>query len=185
MRKNAYSSPSEGVEVKRYRYIKMGCPISKVLDSLNIVYQEIKDSDVYKNLKIEYLDPEKNGEDFIFVFNKSLLTGTDPYQPIDYSDLDKFPKTTFLGYLYGRPVAFVTYTIEEEDGLKVGVIAGLGVVPEYRRRGVAKALLLKTARELESMFNVNKLVCDVYEKNIASLNLVKKFGFKEEGEFYI
>ena len=180
MRKNTVENQPELIEAK-HRYFKMGCPISKVLDSLNQVYLEIKESDVFKNLKIKPLNPDENGEDFISVFNKSLLAGYDPYQPIDYGDLDKFPKTTFIGYLYGRPVAFITYTIEEENGEKVGVIAGLGVIPEYRRRGVAKALIIKTATEIEKNFNVRKLICDVYEKNTASLNLVKKFGFKKEG----
>ena len=173
-------------EEPRYKYIKMSCPMEKVLNKLNIVYKEIADSDIFKNLKVKKLNLRENGEDFIYVFNRSLLTGTDPYQPIDWNDLEKFPKeTTFIGYLYGRPVGFITYTIEEEDGEMIGVIAGLGVIPEYRRRGVAKSLILKTAEILKGSLNVEKLVCDVYEKNIASYHLIKKFGFKEEGEFYI
>ncbi|MGQ4891449.1 MAG: GNAT family N-acetyltransferase [Candidatus Njordarchaeia archaeon] len=170
----------------KYKYIKMSCPVEKVLNKLNIVYKEIENTDVFKNLKIQRLDVEKNGEDLIYTFNRSLLTGTDPYQPINWEDLEKFPKdTTFIGYLYGRPVGFITYTIEEEDGERIGVIAGLGVIPEYRRRGVAKSLILKTAEKIKGDLDVKKLVCDVYEKNVASYNLIKKFGFEEEGSFYI
>jgi len=176
----------EVVTAKRYKYIKMSCPIDRVLSNLNIVFEEIKDSDIFKNLKLEKLEPEKNGNDFIWVFNRTLLTGYDPYRPISEGDITKFPlDTTFIGYLYGKPVSFITCTVDQEDGESIGVIAGLGVIPEYRRRGVAKATIIKAAEILKNKFNVTKLVCDVYEKNVASYNLIKKFGFVEEEEFYI
>ena len=61
----------------------------------------------------------------------------------------------------------------------------MGVIPEYRRKGVAKSLIIKTAEIIRDKFDVKKLICDVYEKNVASFNLIKKFGFKEEGEFFL
>ena len=180
-RKASLEQPKE----KKYVYYKMGCPIDVVLDKLNVVYKEVSNSDVFKNLRVKSLDEDRVFEDFVFVFNRALLAGYDPYQPIDLDEVSKFPKTTFVGYLYGRPVGFIIYTIEERDGKNVGVIAGIGVIPEYRGRGVAKSLVIKTAEEMKKRFNVEELECDVYEKNIASINLVSKFGFKKIGEFTI
>jgi len=168
---------------KGYIYYRMACPIDVILDKLNIVYSEISKSDVFKNLKVKSLEEKDVFEDLVFVFNRALLTGSDPYQPIDIQEAKKFPSTTFVCYLYGRPVGFIIYTIEKHSNDTVGVIAGLGVIPEYRGRGVAKSLIIKSAEVMRKKFNVNKLECDVYEKNIASLNLVKKFGFKKIGEF--
>lgn len=172
-------------ERRKYVYYKMSCPIEVVLDKLSTVYSEVADTDVFKSLRVKSLEEKNVYEDLVFVFNRSLLAGYDPYQPIDIEEAKKFPSTTFVGYLYGRPVGFIIYTIEDRGGKKVGVIAGLGVIPEYRGRGVAKSMIIKTAEVIREKFNVDTLECDVYEKNTASLNLVKKFGFKKIGEFQL
>lgn len=56
-------------------------------------------------------------------------------------------------------------------------IVRVAVLPEYRRGGVAKKLLLES-------FKVNNTDCiflDVRESNMAAINLYKSLGFKDTG----
>jgi ribosomal-protein-alanine N-acetyltransferase len=75
-----------------------------------------------------------------------------------------------------------------EDGRAVGyamlyVVCGeadivrVAVLPEYRRRGIAEKLLLKS-------FEINEtdaVFLDVRESNAAAINLYKSLGFKDTG----
>ncbi|MDE6384743.1 MAG: ribosomal protein S18-alanine N-acetyltransferase [Eubacterium sp.] len=75
-----------------------------------------------------------------------------------------------------------------EDGRAVGyamlyVVCGeadivrVAVLPEYRRRGIAEKLLLKS-------FEINEtdaVFLDVRESNSAAINLYKSLGFKDTG----
>ena len=56
-------------------------------------------------------------------------------------------------------------------------IVRVAVLPEYRRRGIAEKLLLKS-------FEINEtdaVFLDVRESNAAAINLYKSLGFKDTG----
>ena len=57
---------------------------------------------------------------------------------------------------------------------------GMGVVKEWRRRGVGAALLA-SAVEWARWAGVEKLVLEVYPDNDAARRLYERFGFVEEG----
>jgi GNAT superfamily N-acetyltransferase len=57
----------------------------------------------------------------------------------------------------------------------------LGVIPEFRGRGLGKALL--EAAEKASPFN--RLQLEVEKENLSAISLYQKFGFRKEREFVL
>ncbi len=132
------------------------------------------------SVKIKPLAPDRL-EDLVHVFNRSMLTAPDPYQPIAIEEARRLPmESTFIAYLGSKPVGFIICTLEG----KTGVIAGIGVDPAYQRRGIATALAL-AATEYLARKGVERVVCEVYEGNKPSLSFIRGFGFREAGRRYV
>ncbi len=84
-----------------------------------------------------------------------------------------------------------TYMVAEKDGKIVGYmgmyqaadegnVTNIAVLPEYRRLGIASALLdsfIKLCIDKKLCF----LTLEVRKSNIGAISLYKKFGFKEVG----
>lgn len=86
-----------------------------------------------------------------------------------------------------NPIA--DYFVAEADGKAVGYggvwhvaeegqITNIAVLPEYRRRGIASALLAKIT---EVCADADRLVLEVRESNGAALALYERHGFKNVG----
>ncbi|MEI6285555.1 MAG: ribosomal protein S18-alanine N-acetyltransferase [Bacillota bacterium] len=56
----------------------------------------------------------------------------------------------------------------------------IAVLPQFRRRGIAKALLLKTIEYGVGRL-AEKMTLEVSDKNVAAVELYRSFGFIEEG----
>jgi len=63
----------------------------------------------------------------------------------------------------------------------VGVL-GIGILPEYRGRGLGKKLLAKTINHAKDINKLEKIELVVFESNINAIKLYKEFGFFEEGK---
>jgi len=82
-----------------------------------------------------------------------------------------------------------------EDGQLVGVIVGtddgrkgwinrLAVIPEHRRKGVARALIESCEEALKK--RGRRIICTLVEDNLESLELFKKVGYlKHDDIFYL
>ncbi|MHA1990715.1 MAG: GNAT family N-acetyltransferase, partial [Candidatus Hodarchaeales archaeon] len=166
-----------------FRYIVMELPMDRVPVIYEIKEKEIKRME--KILKVKPYDPEKEAETFTLVFNTILLTSPDPYRNLLPDEAKIFsPDGTFLAYLYGEPAGFAALTVEETEEGRIGVIAGIGVMPKFRGKKVALAL----ATTIVEWFNkkqVSKLQCEVYEFNDISYNFISSLGFHEVGEMYL
>jgi len=57
---------------------------------------------------------------------------------------------------------------------------GMGVVKEYRRQGIGKALLLITI-EAARRFGLEKVELEVFASNVEAIDLYRKVGFTVEG----
>ncbi|HUH82782.1 MAG TPA: GNAT family N-acetyltransferase [Nitrososphaerales archaeon] len=79
------------------------------------------------------------------------------------------------------------FLVAEDQGVIVGTTMGawdgrrgwiyhLGVLPEYRRRGVASRLVREVERRMKDM-GVLKVNAIVYDDNTPSLTLFRKMGF--------
>ncbi|MBW8380902.1 MAG: GNAT family N-acetyltransferase [Youngiibacter sp.] len=60
----------------------------------------------------------------------------------------------------------------------IGGIYGLGILPEYRGRGLGRALLLEAIEKLKDA-NADKIMLQVEAKNAKALGLYKSCGFRE------
>ena len=57
---------------------------------------------------------------------------------------------------------------------------GIGLIPEYRGRGIGRALLLTTLRDAKAQ-GLERVELAVYRSNHAAKSLYEKIGFKVEG----
>jgi len=58
----------------------------------------------------------------------------------------------------------------------------IAVLPEFRRRGIGKALLGNAIREVRRLHPDTKLTLEVRQSNIAAVTFYKKFGFNVTGK---
>ncbi len=154
------------------------------------VQKIINRSEDLRNVSIRNLDPDKDSEKFIRVYNRSFISAPDPYRSLSIEDFRHFdPESTFVAVLYGQIVGFIYLTIEPliKNSIEVGkqgVIAGLGVEPRYRRRKIA-FLLVSKAAEYFSANEVDELICEVYHKNTVSYSFIQNFGMTRTGTIYL
>lgn len=133
-----------------------------------------------ENVRIVDLS-EENAGDFVEVYNRAILASPEPFRPITVEEALRLPRPgSFIAYYFGRPAGFLVCHIEGDSG----IIAGIGVDPRFRRRGIASALALKATEFLMKM-SVKRVLCDVYINNSDSILFVSQFGFKPTREKYV
>ncbi len=74
----------------------------------------------------------------------------------------------------GDVVGFVVSILEDRW---TGHVLYLGVIPEYRRRGVGEKLLCLTLLDLFKLSSTSKVYLEVSTENRAAINLYLKLGF--------
>lgn len=58
---------------------------------------------------------------------------------------------------------------------------GIGILMQYRKKGIGSKLLEKTLAYAKDENHIEKVELEVFETNEAAISLYKKFGFIEEG----
>ena len=86
------------------------------------------------------------------------------------------PEFWWLAYDGATPVG-VVILVEMPDG-STWELAYLGIVPEYRRRGLGRAMTLRAMRALSAQ-PATRLSLAVDERNLAALRLYQSLGFVE------
>jgi len=86
----------------------------------------------------------------------------------------------------GRRAGFILFGLEDHRFLprKTGMIYELYVVPEFRRRGVAKECALKAIRELLK-HSPSKIQLEVVEGNLGAAALWRSLGFQKVTERFV
>lgn len=83
------------------------------------------------------------------------------------------PASTFYLAYFGNAIAGYM-------GLQIfsceGYVTNIATIPEYRRKGVAKALISEALKN-----DMEFITLEVRESNLAAINLYKSFGFAEVG----
>jgi ribosomal protein S18 acetylase RimI-like enzyme len=139
--------------------------------------------------KIEYNIPnsdvrEANMNDItclIELHDKAWHSTPMPYRPLNKESIIKMlqdPNIIFLiANVQGEDKGFalIYFTGEEKE---IGVIAGLGIIPEYQRKGLGTILGLATWDYFKRK-GVFELRCKVYKDNEISYNFIKSLGFEE------
>ncbi|MFO8019882.1 MAG: GNAT family N-acetyltransferase [Promethearchaeia archaeon] len=118
------------------------------------------------------------------LYNRAWLSSNTPFRPITVDDLEKVyhdPDTIiFIGKVYGMDAGFVILDREGEDN-EYGIIAGLGVIPRFQRKGLGLVLGIKAWNYFKKE-GVKKLRCEVYRENERSYQFIKSLGFQETGQ---
>jgi ribosomal protein S18 acetylase RimI-like enzyme len=120
------------------------------------------------------------------LYNKSWLTGNTPFRPIELNTLRTLfqdPDTIILiARVYGRDAGFVIIDLEG-DNKEYGIIAGLGVLPRFQRKGLGTVLGMAAWKHIKQNYhNVKELRCEVYKDNQISYQFIKWIGFEEFGK---
>jgi ribosomal protein S18 acetylase RimI-like enzyme len=163
-------------------YKQMRLPVDKITPEFEKKMQQKIEQNIYHARIREASD--KDLSIIVDIYNKSWLTSNTPFRPIEKETLKKIfkdPDTVFLiARVFGIDSAFVILDFEGENK-EFGVIAGLGVIPKFQRKGLGTVLGLATWNYFKEK-GVKELRCEVYKNNDVSTNFIKALKFEEYGQ---
>ena len=107
------------------------------------------------------------------------------YTPFFYLQHYKnFPKAFYVAEVDGRVVGYVMSRVERGlsnhkplSVVKKGHIVSIAVLPEYRRRGIGRALMTHSLEGLRE-YGAEECYLEVRVSNTAAINLYKSLGFE-------
>ncbi|MFX0009606.1 MAG: GNAT family N-acetyltransferase [Candidatus Hermodarchaeota archaeon] len=122
-------------------------------------------------------------ESVVALYNRSWMTSNTPYSPLSLEStkvLFEYPETKILiAKVYGYDAGFVILDYEGPHN-QYGIIAGLGVIPRYQRKGLGTVLGVAAWNYFREQ-GVKELRCEVFKDNKVSYNFIKSLGFEEFG----
>ena len=120
-------------------------------------------------------------ESVVYLHNRSWMTSSTPFTPIAVDTIQKlfeYPETTILiAKVYGNDSGFAILDLEGNNN-EFGVIAGLGVLPRFQRKGLGTVIGMAAWNYFKKI-GVKELRCEVYKSNKVSYNFIKSLGFEE------
>jgi ribosomal protein S18 acetylase RimI-like enzyme len=165
---------SEGLE-----YIQMRLPVDKITPEFETEMKEKVDKNIL-HAKIREAT-EEDLESVVYLHNRSWMTSSTPFTPITVETIQKifeYAETTILiAKVYGNDSGFAILDLEGENS-EYGVIAGLGVLPRFQRKGLGTVIGM-AAWNFFKEIGVKELRCEVYKSNKVSYNFIKSLGFEE------
>lgn len=163
-------------------YKQMRLPVEKITPEFEAQMKQKIEHNIYQAQIREATEKDLNI--VVDIYNKSWLTSNTPFRPIEKETLKKIfldPDTVFLiARVFGIDSAFVILDFEGKDK-EYGVIAGLGVIPKFQRKGLGSVLGLATWDYFKKK-GVKELRCEVYKSNNASTNFIEALRFEEFGQ---
>ncbi|HDD40307.1 MAG TPA: ribosomal-protein-alanine N-acetyltransferase [Nitrososphaeria archaeon] len=100
------------------------------------------------------------------------------------SILRNYPKSFLIAEVDGEIAGYIMCRVERTlskferlSFKKVGHIISIAVLPEYRRRGLAKSLLENALKTLKEDYGCEEAYLEVRVSNSAAISLYKKCGF--------
>lgn len=181
--KGEISEELQNVEKEGMKYIQLRLPVEEITDDFeNNLKQKIENKIIRANIREASEDDLDVIKD---IYNKAWLTSNTPFRPIDFDTLDKIFKdadTIFIiGKLYGQDAAFAILDFEGPNK-EYAVIAGLGVIPKFQRKGLGTIVGMAAWNFIKKNHpNVKELRAEVYKNNEVSYGFIKGLGFEEFG----
>ncbi|MHA1191621.1 MAG: GNAT family N-acetyltransferase [Promethearchaeota archaeon] len=163
----------------------MRLPVSKITkDFENNLKNKIKDSLINAELR------QATGEDInhlIDLHDRAWHSTPMPYRPLTKEKLNEILNDESVIFLIarvdGKDSGFALIYFTSKDNL-VGVIAGLGIVPELQRKGLG-TILGMASWDLLKKKGVKELRCKVYKDNNVSYSFIRGLGFEEYDEDFV
>jgi GNAT superfamily N-acetyltransferase len=87
------------------------------------------------------------------------------------------PENSFLAFCDGKPAGLLLNGIRTVAGSKVAWNGGTGVRPEFRRRGIARALMQATLNLYQEL-NVEVATLEAIAENESAISLYRQFGYE-------
>ncbi len=164
---------------QKYVYIKLKLPISKISKEL-LIRLDLKVKNTYIKPKIS-LAKEEDLPKITKIYNRAWLTSNTPFRQMNteqFQTLFFLPKYTFLiAQVFGIDAGFLILCYEGIND-EYGVLVGIGINPQFQRKGVGTALALR-AWQMFSMRNIKEIQCEIFYENFKSLQFAKSIGFEE------
>jgi ribosomal protein S18 acetylase RimI-like enzyme len=162
-------------------YIQMRLPVSNITPEFEEKLRKDVESNILK-AKIR-VATEKDMEGIAHLYNRSWMTSSEPYRAITSETIEKiykYPEVKVLvASVFGSDAGFVILDFEGKQQ-EFGVIAGLGVLPRFQRKGLGTVLGMASWEHFKKK-GVKELRCEVYKDNKVSYNFIKSLGFEEFG----
>ncbi len=183
-RKDKIGKTSEELYADGMEYIQFRLPVDKISNEFEENLKKKIDKNIIKaNIRKATKDDIINLRD---LYNKSWLTSNTPYRQITktslltiFEDLDTI---FFISKVYGQDSGFVLLDFEGPNK-EFAVIAALGIVPRYQRRGLGTIMGMFAWNYLKENFkNVKELRCEVYKDNAVSYAFIRELGFEDFGK---
>jgi len=163
-------------------YKQMRLPVEKITPEFEAQMKEKIEHNIYQARIREATEKDLNT--VVEIYNKSWLTSNTPFRPMEKETLKKIlmdPETVFLiARVFGIDSAFVILDFEGKNK-EFGIIAGLGVIPKFQRKGLGTVLGLATWDYFKKK-GVKELRCEVYKNNDISTNFIEALKFEEFGQ---
>lgn len=86
-----------------------------------------------------------------------------------------------LACIDGQPVGNLTLSVEQNPRRNHVATFGLGVLPAFRNRGIASALIGEMVNLCDNWLRITRIELTVYTDNAAALAVYRKYGFEVEG----
>ena len=160
-------------------YIQMKLPVEKITPEFEAeLIETIEKNFIHANIREA---TRKDLKILMDLYNKAWLTSNTPFRPITVDSLRQIfedPDTVFLiGKVYGKDAGFVILDFEGKNK-EYGIIAGLGVLPRFQRKGLGTILGMAAWNYFKNK-GVIELRCEVYKNNLGSHSFIKWIGFEE------
>ncbi len=169
-------------EVESLEYIQMKLPVSDITSE----FEEKLTKKVKSNI-LRAKIREANEEDLPsikYLYDRSWLTSQTPFSAISVSSLKtiwEYPETIILiAKVYGSDAGFAILDCEGENQ-EIGVIAGMGIIPRFQRKGLGTVIGMAAWNYFKKK-GIKELRCEVYKGNTVSYQFIKSIGFKEYGK---
>jgi len=160
---------------------------TKFLTSVKCLeYKELFILNEDNNEKRNYLIREAEENDILAVMNINRVSLPENYSySFFYSILKSYPKAflvaEFDGVIGGYIMSRVEHIFSKFEKLRIrraGHIVSIAVLPNYRGKGIGKALLLKCLDALKNVYKCEEAFLEVRVSNKTAIALYEKIGFE-------
>ena len=135
---------------------------------------------------MEYIVRNAKEEDLLTVININLQTLPEHY-PYEFwlEHLRRWGKAFFVAEVNNLIVGYVMARVELGFGhlskrlTRMGHIISIAVLPNYRRRGIGKALMLACMDALKNHYKASEVYLEVRVSNEPAIKLYEALGFKK------
>jgi len=163
-------------------YLQMRLPIEKLTEEFENSLNEKIEKNIYR-ASIRKAEP-KDLSIITDIYNKSWLTSSTPFRPIQKETLKKIFNNQNTVILIAKVYdtfdgGFVILDFEGENN-QYGVIAGLGVLPRFQGKGLGTFLGMSAWNYFKEK-GLKELRCEVYRDNQKSFDFIKGLNFEEFG----